>query len=208
MPGNKKIFLFLSFSALYTYAFAQISIPPIDFQLKGGAGVLPDAQDSYGNPFSYTAPMLYGEINWNITQHIALGAFGSKGVYSQSNYTLESISGDASHGGSHSLYGLKLRLSTGRAPNFRPFTEINYGKMDMYMEKDTYRVASSTTFFGLSMGLMIRVGSKLYIVLPQINLRFRSKGFFFEEQDDYLFSDYSPFVEYCAGLSYNIGKKK
>lgn len=206
--GNKKIFLFLSFSALCTYAFAQISIPPIDFQLKGGVGVLAGAKDSYGNPFSYTAPILYGEINWNITQHIALGAFGSRGVYSQSNYKVESMGGDASYGGSHSLYGLKLRLSTGRAPKFRLFTEINYGKMDMYMEKDTYRVASSTTFFGWSAGLMIRAGSRLYIVLPQINLRFRSEGFFFEEPNDYLFSDYSPLAEVCAGLSYNIGKKK
>ena len=76
------------------------------------------------------------------------------------------------------------------------------------MEKDTYRVASSTTFFGWSAGLMIRAGSRLYIVLPQINLRFRSEGFFFEEPYGYLFSDYSPLAEVCAGLSYNIGKKK
>lgn len=193
---------------LCTLTIAQLSIPSIDFQLKGGVGVLPDAKDSYDYPFSYTAPILYGEINWHITQHFALGAFGSTGVYSQSNYKVESLSGDASYGGSHSLYGLKLRLSTGRAPKFRPFTEINYGRLDMYMEKDIYRLASSTTFFGWSMGLMIRAGSKLYIVLPQINLRFRSKGFFFENPNDYLLSDYSPFVEYCAGLSYNIGKKK
>ena len=167
-----------------------------------------DVKDSYDNLYSYSAPMLSGEINWNITQHISLGAFASSGVYSTSNYKVKYSHGEASYGGTHSLYGIKLRLSTGRAPRFRPFAEINYGKMQMVMEKDIYRLANSTTFFGLSMGLMIRAGSRLYIVVPQINLRFRSNGFFFEAPNDYLFSDYSPFVEYCAGLSYNIGKKK
>jgi hypothetical protein len=206
--SHKKIFLSLSFSMLCFLSIAQISIPPIDFQIKGGLAVIPDAIDNYENPFSYTAPILYGEINWNITQHISLGAFGSSGVYSTSNYKMKYSSGEASYGGTHSLYGIKLRLSTGRTPRFRPFAEINYGKMQMVMEKDIYRLASSTTFFGWSMGLMIRAGSRLYIVLPQINLRFRSNGFFFEAPSDYMLSDYSPFIEYCAGLSYNIGKKK
>jgi hypothetical protein len=206
--SHKKIFLSLSFSMICFLSIAQISIPPIDFQIKGGVAVIPDAKDNYDNPFSYTAPILYGEINWNITQHISLGAFGSTNVNSESTYKVAYSSGTSSYGGIHALYGVKLRLSTGREPRFRPFAEINYGKLQMVMEKDIYRVSSSTTFFGWSMGLMIRAGSRLYIVVPQINLRFRSNGFFFEKPNDYLLSDYSPFVEYCAGLSYNIGKKK
>ncbi len=180
----------------------------MDFQLKAGVATLIDVRDSYENSYSYTSPTLYGELNWNITQHVSVGAFGSKGIYSTSNYKVNYSSGDASYGGTHSLYGLKLRLSTGRAPRFRPFAEINYGKMQMVMERDTYRLANSTNFFDLSMGLMIRGGSRLYIVLPQINLRFRSNGFFFEAHNDYLFSSYGPFAEVCAGLSYNFGKKK
>jgi hypothetical protein len=206
--SHKRIFLLLSFSLSCFLSIAQISIPPIDFQLKGGVGALIEAKDKYENIYDYSPPIIYGEINWNITQHIALGAFGSAGMYSTSNYKVTYSSGEASYGGTHSLYGVKLRLSTGRAPRFRPFAEINYGKMQMVMEKDIYRIANSTTFFGLSTGLMIRAGSRIYIVHPQINLRFRSNGFFFEAPSDHLFGSYTPFAEVCGGLSYNIGKKK
>ena len=180
----------------------------MDFQLKSGVAALMDLKDSNENSYSYSAPLLYGELNWNITQHIAIGAFASAGVYSTSNFKVEYFSGEASYGSSHFLYGLKLRLSTGRAPKFRPFTELSFGKLEMDMEKDVYRISSSTSYFGWSLGLMIRAGSRWYIILPQINLRFRSNGFFFETPGDHMFGSYEPFAEVCAGLSYNIGKKK
>jgi len=194
---------------LCTAAFSQISIPPIDFQLKGGVSILEDVQDSYGNLYSYSTPILSGEINWNITQNISLGAFSSIGPYAQSNFDMSSnLGGETSYAATHFLYGAKLRLSTGRAPRFRPFTEISYGKLEIQMEKEIYRLSSSTTFFGLSIGLMIRAGSRMYIILPQANIRFRSSGFFFETPGDYAIGSFVPFAELCAGLSYNIGKKK
>jgi hypothetical protein len=56
---------------------------------------------------------------------------------------------------------------------------------------------------------MIRVGSRMYIILPQANIRFRSNGFYFEAPNDYTFNaKYAEFLELCAGVSYNIGKKK
>lgn len=183
----------------------------MDFQLKGGVGALMDVKDSYENLYSYSTPILSGEINWNITQHISLGAFSSIGPYSESNFKMETStnSGESSYGATHFLYGAKLRLSTGRAPKFRPFTEISYGKLEMQVEKDIYRIASSTTFIGWSIGLMIRAGSRLYIILPQANVRFRSNGFYFEAESDYTFNaKYAELLELCAGVSYNIGKKK
>lgn len=198
----------LALSTFCMLSLAQISVPPMEVQLKGGLGTLPEIQDSYENQYSYVAPTLYCEINWNITQHISLGAFASAGVYSTSNFKVKYFSGDASYGASHLLYGLKLRLSTGRAPKFRPFTELSYGKLEMDMEKDVYRISSSTSYIGWSLGLMIRAGSRWYIILPQINLRFRSNGFFFEPPSDHMFGSYAPFAEVCGGLSYNIGKKK
>jgi hypothetical protein len=209
--ANRKIFISLSFCMLAILATAQISIPQIDFQVKSGVGALMDVKDSYENLYSYSAPILSGEINWNITQHISLGAFSSIGPYAKSNFKMENYgnSGKSSYGATHFLYGAKLRLSTGRAPRFRPFTEISFGKLEMQLEKDIYRLASSTTFIGLSFGLMIRAGSRLYIILPQANIRFRSNGFFFEAPNEYLFNaKYSEFIELCAGVSYNIGKKK
>lgn len=190
---------------------AQISVPPLDFQIKSGVAFGLDALDKYRNLYNYTAPLLYAEINWNIGQYVAAGAFVSTGIYSQSSILVESDypnSERVSYKGSHFEYGAKIRLSTGRAPRLRPFTELSYGKLEMFMEKDTYRLASSTNFIGFTLGLMIRVNSRLYIILPQGNFRFRSSGFFFEVPGDYIIGSYTPFSEVCIGLSYNIGKKK
>lgn len=208
---NKNILILLLFLSVGHINFAQIGIPPLDFQLKSGAAFLPGGKDSNENFYNYKAPLLYAEINWNIGQYLAVGGFVSSGIYSKSNYEISfnyPNSVPVSYGGSHLEYGAKIRFSTGRAPRFRPFTEFSYGKLEMYMEKNIYRIATSTNFIGFTLGLMIRLNSKLYIVLPQANIRFRSNGFFFEAPGDFLGGSYSPFVEVCTGLSYNIGKKK
>ena len=206
--GNFILIWIISLSA--TTGLAQFHLPSMDIQLKSGVAVLPDVNDDFNNHYTYTAPLLYSEINWNISQHFAAGAFLTTGVYSTSNFafTGESGSSNTSYGSSHLAYGIKLRASSGRQLRFRPFAEFSYGKLDMYVEKNVYRISNSTTFFGISFGLMVRLGSKLYLVLPQATIRMRKNGFFFEPAGNYLFSSYTPFIELSGGLSYNIGKKK
>ncbi len=203
------ILLFIIFLPTKPVA-AQFHLPSMDIQMKSGAAILTDMIDKYNNLYSYTAPLIYAELNWNISQHFAAGAFLTAGVYSKSNFafTGEYGSSNTSYGSSHLAYGIKLRASSGRQPRFRPFAEFSYGKLEMDLEKNVYRISNSTNFFGISFGLMIRLGSKLYLVLPQTTLRIRKNGFFFEHPGDYLFSSYPLFIELTGGLSYNIGKKK
>jgi hypothetical protein len=187
---------------------AQFHLPSLDIQFKMGATVLNDMHDKYNNIYDYVAPNLYGEINWNATQYFAVGVFASQGVFSDTKFTGEYGSGNTSYGSTHFLYGAKIRVSTGRQPRFRPFAELSYGTFQMVMEKSVYRVSSQSNFFGISFGLMIRLNSKLYLVIPQLTVRNRADAFFFEVPGDFMFGKYPPIIELNGGLSYNIGKKK
>lgn len=187
---------------------AQFHLPSLDIQFKIGATMLNDMHDKYNNIYDYVAPNLYGEINWNASQYFAIGVFASQGVFSDTKFTGEYGSGNTSYGSLHFLYGAKVRVSTGRQPRFRPFAELSYGTFQMVMEKDVYRVSSQSNFFGISLGLMIRLNSKWYLIIPQLTARNRTDSFFFEEPGDFALGKYPPITEINAGLSYNIGKKK
>ncbi len=209
--NNKKNFI-LSIFILCLPCFslwAQFRLPAIDAQVKSGITELIDMQDSNYNGYQYNAAVIHGEINFNISQHLAAGAFISKGLSGQTDLTTDNVhSPDQSYNSSHQSYGVKLRISTGRQPRFRPFAELSYGKFEMYMEKDFYRISNSSTFFGVAIGLMIRLNNRLYLVLPQISIRQRSDPYFFEVPGDFLLGDSPPLIEITGGFSYNFGKKK
>jgi hypothetical protein len=206
--SNKNIILSVFLLSLsYFPLLAQFRLPAMDVQIKSGVAILDDMRDRNYNLYSYTGPVIHGEINFNISQYFAAGAFISKGLSGQTEFISDN-SVNNSFNSSHQSYGVKLRISTGRQPRFRPFAELSYGKFEMYMEKDFYRIASSSSFLGGSLGLMIRLNSKLYIVLPQLSFRPRSDPFYFEIPGDFLLSDYPSLFEITGGLSYNFGKKK
>jgi hypothetical protein len=208
--SNKKIFILsvLLLTLPGVSLLAQFRLPAMDVQVKSGVAYLDEIRDSK-NLYSYSAPVIHGEINFNITQYFAAGAFISKGLTGKTELVSENNNTSTLfYNSSHQTYGVKLRISTGRQPRFRPFAELEYGKFEMYMEKDFYRISTSSTFFGGSIGLMIRLNNKLYLVLPQISVRPRSDPFFFEVTGDFLLSDYPSLFEITGGLSYNFGKKK
>ncbi len=187
---------------------AQLRLPSMEVQLKSGVAALLEMSDTQYNMYNYTAPVIHAELNLNISQYFAAGAFFSKGFPSQSEYSASDNSGSSVYHSQHQLYGVKLRASTGRQPRFRPFAELTYGYFEMYMDKGLYRDATSSTFFGGSIGLMIRLNSKLYLVLPQFSLRTRTDQFYWESPGDFLLNPYPLIIELTGGLSYNFGKKK
>lgn len=209
--SNKKIFILsvLLLTLPGVSLLAQFRLPAMDVQVKSGVASIDEMRDRNYNVYSYSAPVVHGEINFNISQYFAAGAFISKGLSGQTEIVSDNNNtATTSYNSSHQTYGVKLRISTGRQPRFRPFAELSYGKFEMYMEKDFYRIATSSTFFSGSIGLMIRLNSKLYLVLPQISVRPRSEPFYFETSGDFLLSDYPSLIEITGGLSYNFGKKK
>jgi hypothetical protein len=191
-----------------TSLLAQLRLPSMEVQVKSGVAALMEMSDTQYNMYNYTAPVIHGELNFNISQYFAAGAFFSKGFPSQSEYSASDNSGSSIYNSQHQLYGIKLRVSTGRQPRFRPFAELTYGYFEMYMDKGLYRDATSSTFIGWSIGLMIRLNSKLYLVLPQLSVRTRSDQFYWESPNDFVFSSYPSIIELTGGLSYNFGKKK
>lgn len=209
MSYNKNIILLILVLGPSSISLmAQFRLPSMDVQVKSGFATVNEMRDKQSNSYIYSSPIIHGEINFNISQHFAAGAFISKGFSGQTEFMTGYISGTNSFNSSHQSYGVKLRISTGRQPRFRPFAELSYGKFEMYMEKDYYRISTSSTFFGGSVGLMIRLNNKLYLVVPQISFRPRSEQFFFEVANDFLLSPYPALVEITGGLSYNFGKKK
>lgn len=209
----KRLFkLVFVFTIIGTPVFSQFHLPPLEIQIKGG---ITGREIEYIRPYTngggqtdhvyyeYIAPTVSADINWNITQHFAAGAYWVMGIPGNNNYKWTDSNWSTSGNGaaSHQEYGIKLRGYTGRARTLRPFVEIAYGKWEMYIEQNGYRMANSTAAFGTTLGLMIKLGSKLYLVLPQLNVRFRSEPFYFE-------SNNQPFLEIVGGLSYNLGKRK
>lgn len=204
----KRIILVSFLMNYLTYqGFAQL--PSMDIQLKSGLTTLVDMRDKDNNLYNYLSPVIFGELNYNISQHFAVGAFYSKGVGGQTEFVPDVSDTDTEfYNSSHQCYGVKIRASTGRQPRFRPFVELAYGKFEMFLEKDFYRVANSSNYFGWSMGLMIRLNSKFYLILPQVSFRTRTDPFFFEVPGDFVLSSYPTIIEINGGVSYNFGKKK
>jgi hypothetical protein len=207
MSSNSLIVLVLLVGATFPTK-AQVHLPSLEGQIKSGVAFIPEMQDQNYNRYSYVAPEVNGEINWNASQYIAIGAFFSKAFSANVKYEGSFGGETASYESSHLMYGLQARLSSGRQATFRPFIGFSYGILEMYTEKEAYRISAKANVFGLSLGLMVRVSSKLYLVIPQFSLRGRSDSYYFEEPSDFALGKYAPFIEVNGGLSYNIGKKK
>jgi hypothetical protein len=204
----KRIIL-VSFFISYLTCQGYAQLPSMDIQIKSGLTTLLDMRDKDNNIYNYLSPVIFGELNYNISQHFAVGVYYSKGIGGQTEFIPDFSDTDTEfYNSSHQCYGFKIRASTGRQPRFRPFIELTYGKFEMFIEKDFYRVANSSNYFGWSMGLMLRLNGKFYLVLPQVSFRTRTDPFYFEVPGDFVLGSYPPIIEITGGVSYNFGKKK
>lgn len=189
------------------HGYAQISLPPMDIQIKGGYALI-DMTDQNNNYYYYGSPIVSTELNWNFSQHFSCGAFITKAIHANVEFQAEISKANKSYGSGYQSYGLKLRYTADRSHRFRPFAELSYGKLNMYIEKDTYRISSEGNTLGFSFGLMIRLRSNLYLIIPQYSQNIRSDHFFFEKDGSFAFGKYPSLFELKAGLAYNFGKKK
>lgn len=195
---------FFSFSCLVAVSIAAKAQMPFDLHLKTGAGILrfTDLQD---NVYEYNTPIIFAELNWNISPYFAVGTFYSFGLGADTKTTSFNGFNSNSLTTSHHLYGLKLRVSSGRLRLLRPFFEMQYGQFEMTMNRSNGSGSDLTDFWATSLGLMIKLSDRLYLVAPQFTMRLREHGFSFEKQSDHIFErPYSPFAEVTAGISYNL----
>lgn len=197
-------FVFLAFILSMSPVWAQVHLPPMEASVRAGA-MLFGMGDVEHNNYNYGGMAWQGELRWNVTQHISLGAFGAK---SSGMVKFETDGGDGENfkGNSHYAVGGSLRLSTGRKPRFRPFMELSLGKFEVSFKTDT-NLKNSGSFVGYAIGLMIKVSKNMYVVFPQATIRARKKHFDVEKASDFAFGKYGTLNEIYGGLVINFGKR-
>jgi hypothetical protein len=197
---NKSSLLVACSLAAIGFAQAQFTIPTFDVELKAGAcELVPKEQGAFSE---YRGILASAGINFHLGQRIALGGFYSRSMSTKANGSYDNAFGDnVTYPAAHQTYGISVRLSTGRKPRFRPYVQASIARHEMYVDFDSYRIANSTLAIGGALGLMTRLSSKLYLILPELTLRKRMEGFYYETSRELLF-------EYKAGICYNFSKRK
>lgn len=205
MKETKKICALLLSLGLVSTA-AQFHLPPMEISFKGGLATF-GMKDLSKVRYRYYGPTWQGELRWNVTQHVSLGAFASTGA-ADFKFFLDDGTGEGRNNGGHSTYGGSIRLSTGRKPRFRPFLEVSLGKFKVhYIDATKTNIEGSGNFVGGTLGLMIKASKNVYVTLPQITIRSRKEHFDNELQGDY-YDGLKGLVDiFAVGLNINFGKR-
>jgi hypothetical protein len=181
---------------------AQFQLPRFDVELKATQIAIPADQTQTLSLKSLETTNLHMGAHVQINQHIALGWFYSSSMRGQ-GYNYEGFKFKFGNGDSNAstlLYGPDLRISAGRARNWRPYLSLNYSFIQVVEDRGSYRLSTKSTAFGESIGLMKRFGNHLYWNVLEIGMRQLSQQLFW--------ADTKAFLEAKMGFTYNIGKRK
>ncbi|MDL5048560.1 hypothetical protein QQ054_21330 [Oscillatoria amoena NRMC-F 0135] len=201
--GGKALLTFCMAALLSSGTVAQLKVPPFEIDLKGGVFYTSFLNDLVGEmEYVYAAPIWSAGINFHISQRIALGGYysGSIGgnVTLRNDYNGNNI---GSFPSAHQVYGVQLRFSAGRNSKVRPYILATIANYEMFIDHESYRIANSSLVYGGALGLMLRLNNALYLTLPEIAVRMRTEGFYFEDSME-------PMAEIKVGISYNFSKRK
>ena len=181
----------------------QFRLPKFEVQTKvGWAGC--NFQDSNNRSYEYGTLIWSGDLSIPMNQHFSIGVFLSQsmpGAHVAVGGNVGTLNSKATYDVKHQVFGTMLRISANRLKRFRPYVDARVGKFEMYIDHDAYRLANSTIFLGGTLGLMIRLGSRMYVVFPEIALMSRSQSFFFD-------TGKLPIFELRGGLCFNFDKRK
>lgn len=213
----KKTLFLMILLATATTAFAQLPVPSVEVQVKGGYSfyegrqIVPGIYDGVGEAdmnVLYSAPAVGIEALASIIPYVSVGIFYNRSVtgnYSYKDYD-DFGGGGADRSAQHLMYGAKLRASLGRQIRFRPFVHAVYYKKEMVADFDTFSISHKNSGIGAGLGLMVKLNDRLYITAPQLTI-------FFSE-DRPVFIDNTPegngsqFGLVEAGVSYYIHNKR
>lgn len=169
---------------------AQFRLPPFEVGLKGGFAAILATSD-------ITAINAQGEIHLPINQHISVGWIYARTVYG-TNYDNTQ---DKDYNTRELITGPELRISAGRARKLRPYLTLSYTKFEIVTDFENYRNANKSNALGAHFGLMLKLGSRMYLNLLEAGVRKLSK-------EPFWMPDGNLQIEFKTGLSYNFGKKK
>ena len=179
---------------------AQFQLPQFDVELKGQQNLIPGGGKNDGDLQVAETTSIYGAAHVQVGQHIAIGGFFGRSFRGTGSFTLGQ--GDESRDILFLQKGLDLRLSAGRARNWRPYLSLNYSQIEMVQNNGGYRLASKTNAFGGSLGIMRKLSNKLYLTVFELGAKVMSDEIFWFGTSDKVIIDAK------LGLLYNIGKKK
>ncbi|MFM7195822.1 MAG: hypothetical protein ACKOYP_13720 [Bacteroidota bacterium] len=196
-----RVTLVCLFVMVGVIAQAQSTFLPLELQLRGGASFFPEGS---GN---YFAPTIAMDLLTNPGRNIGFGLNVNAGN-GRSNYTVGTNS--YTEPARHLYTGVSLRFAKSRIAKFRPFVQFRYGLLQMSTTDATGKPDQFTSAqFGFSTGLMMRIGKRAHLILPEAGFTARSKGLSFETPKDYIFgTPYIPMAWISTGIAWQIGFEK
>lgn len=175
-------------------ARAQFSVPPFDVEIKGGISGFPTSKWDYMG-IGYKAG-----VHVHLNQHVAIGWTYMRSTGNASEDSGDNIFPTEDFKTTELSTGPSLRLSTGRSRKMRPYIALSYSKVEVVTDRGDYRYSIKTNAPGASVGMLVKLGNKMYINLFEVTYRKLSdKVFWLDAQGQ---------LEIKAGLLYNLGKKK
>lgn len=198
---NRRNALVYLFAMLVSIIQAQPTLLPLELQFRGGVSLFPDGSGHY------FAPTIAVDLLTNPGRNIGFGLTMNAGN-GQSNFINSTTT--ISQPSRHFYTGMSLRFSRSRIEKFRPFIQFRYGILQMSTRDSGGKDDKfTTTKFGFSTGLMIRLGTRIHLILPEVGLNLRSAGFAFETPNNYLAgTPFIPMVNVSTGLAWQIGHKR
>lgn len=201
----KKISALFLFALFSLSVDAQLRLPAFDISFKTGYVFIPDEYQVYqstGNlhyNYQYQSVWAQGELNLHVGQRIAVGGFYNKSVIGNYiNHEGDQPGQDAEH----LMYGVSLRLSSGRSVRVRPYLQMKVFKFQAVVHGSGFDIATKCNGAMANIGLMIRLSNKLYLNIPDLQV-----GSVFE-RGDLLFRDMPVMVQAGVGITYNFTKRK
>lgn len=196
--------LTLLMAVLTTISQAQFSFPKFDVELNGGFAKI-SADQTVDNNYSINdvlAMNLQAAAHWQINQNIGLGWTYSKSLSGSISY------GSIDNGTTVStqniyllMYGPTVRISSGRIKNWRPYLNLSLLAVEYVEDKEGYRQAHKTNAGGVGVGIMRRLGNKLYWNVLELSGNVLSEKIFWLTESNLI-------VEAKTGFTYNFGKLK
>ncbi len=197
--GIKSLSLFIGLMIAFS-AHSQLRFPPFDIELKLHQSFFPGPGENDGLEV-FEATNLQGGLHLHISQHLAVGGFYSQSIAATAKYS-EAWGSTQTRNGFQLVKGIDVRLSTGRAKKWRSFIALNYSQIEIIEDNENYRFAAKAGSFGASLGIMRKLGNKLYLNLIELNGQVVSDPpFWFNTDTDIL-------VGAKMGLLYNFSRRK
>jgi hypothetical protein len=177
-----------------TTAVAQLQLPQLDIEAKGGYGLIDAGSSDVIKRASFKS--IQGALHIQINQRIAIGGFYSKAIGGDVEY---SSGTDAKYNLNVLMYGADIRFSAGRSAKWRPYLGLVYGQAEFVQEAAAVNLASKTTIMGVNAGIMLRFGRNFYWNVVEVSPRFMPDKIW------WLNSDFC--LEAKTGFLYNIRLK-